>query len=195
MPRKKRILLLLFVLLPLALGFSPGEETHHGSPLLDMLGKTVNFLILFGGLGFLLAKPIRKLLEEAGLAVARTIRETENAKKDAERKLAAVQEKMASLESEVRKIREVGREAGRQEKDRLLERARQEADRVRALADLEIQMHAQAAQTELREYAAELAVSLAGENIEKRMTPELHARLIDHSIRQLDNLHEKATSR
>lgn len=193
MPKKPTVALLFF-LLPLVLGFSSGEETHHGSPLVEMLGKTVNFLILFGGLGFLLAKPIRKLLEEAGRAVGLTIQKTEDAKKDAVQKLAALQDKMAGLESEVRKIREDGEEAGRREKERLLATARQEVDRIKSLADLEIRTHAEAAQAELREYAAELAVSLAEENIKRRMTPELHARLIDRSIRQLDRLHEKASS-
>jgi F-type H+-transporting ATPase subunit b len=191
---KKLTPALLLFLIPLALGFSSGEETQHGSPLADMLGKTVNFLILFGGLGFLLAKPIRKLLEEAGVAVAQTIQNTEGAKRDAVQKLAGLQEKMAGLESEVRKIREDGQEAGRREKERLLANARQEVDRTKSLADLEIRMHAQAAQADLKEYAAELAVSLAEENIRRRMTPELHARLIDRSIRQLDRLHGKASS-
>ncbi|MGB7296877.1 MAG: ATP synthase F0 subunit B [Candidatus Aminicenantales bacterium] len=191
---KKPTLALLFFLLPLVLGFSLGEEAHHGSALTDILGKTINFIILFGGLGFLLAKPLRKLLEEAGLAVAQTIQKIESAKKDAKHKLAALQEKMAGLESEVRKIREDGQEAGKQDRDRLLAQARLEVDRIKSLTELEIQMHAQTAQTELREYAAELAVSLAEANIERRMTPELHARLIDNSIRQLDRLNGKAHS-
>ncbi|MFZ2055265.1 MAG: ATP synthase F0 subunit B [Candidatus Aminicenantales bacterium] len=193
MPGKKLTFALLLVLLPLALGFSSAEETH-GSALTDILGKTVNFIILFGGLGFLLAKPLRRFLEEAGLAVEETIQKTEGARKDAEQKLEALKERMQGLESEARKIKEDGREAGQQDRGRLLAQARLEVDRIKSLAELEIKMHAQAVQGELREYAAELAVSLAETNIERRMTPELHARLIDNSIRQLDKLNGKAHS-
>ncbi len=193
MPIKKSIFALLVMLLLLTLGFSSSEETH-GSPLVDILGKTINFLLLFGGLGFLLAKPLRKFLEEAGLAVEKTIRKTERAKNDAEQKLETLQERMKGLESEVRKIKEDGLEAGKRDKDRLLAEARKEVDRIKALAEVEIQTHAQAAQAQLREYAAEMAVSLAESNIQRRLTPELHTRLIDESIQQLDRLYEKAHS-
>jgi F0F1-type ATP synthase membrane subunit b/b' len=193
MPGKKLTFALFLVLLPLVLGFSSGEETH-GSPLTDILGKTVNFIILFGGLGFLLAKPLRRFLEEAGLAVEKTIQKTKGARKDAEQKLDALKERMQGLESEARKIREDGRESGKHDSDRLLSKARLEIDKIKSLTELEISMHAQAAQAELREYAAELAVSRAETNIKRRMTPELHARLIDDSIRQLDKLNDKAHS-
>jgi F0F1-type ATP synthase membrane subunit b/b' len=193
MPGKKPTFALLLALAVFCLGFSSGEETHS-SALVDMLGKTVNFIILFGGLGFLLAKPLRKFLEEAGLAVEKTIRKTQNARKDAEQKLRALQERVQGLESETRKIKEDGREGGKQVGERILTQARGEVDRIRALADLEIKMHAQAVQGELRKYAAELAVSLAETNIKRRMTPELHTRLIDESIRELDRLYDKAHS-
>jgi F0F1-type ATP synthase membrane subunit b/b' len=65
---------------------------------------------------------------------------------------------------------------------------------MKSLTELEIRMHTQAAQAELSEYAADLAVSLAETNIKRRMTSELHARLIDNSIRQLDRLNDKAHS-
>lgn len=193
MPGKKSTTAVLLAILPLLLGFSMSEETH-ASPLLDILGKTINFLILFGGLAFLLAKPLRKFLEDAGLAVAQTIRKTETAKRRAEQKLEALLARMEGLESEVGVIKEAGREAGGKEKDRLLAQARQEVDRIKSLAEMEIDMHAQAAQAELREYAAGLAVALAETKIKRRMTPEFHSRMIDHSIRQLDELYEKAHS-
>lgn len=190
---KKLTFAFLLLLLPLVLGFSEAEESH-GSPLTDILGKSINFLILFGGLGFLLAKPVRVFLGEAGLAVEKTIQKTERAKEDTERKFEALQEQMQGLESEARKIRQAGREAGNRERDRLLASARQEAERIKSLAEMEIKTHSQSVRSELRKYAAELAVSLAEESIKRRMTPELHASLIESSIRQLDKLHEKAHS-
>ena len=191
--RKKLTFVVLLVLLPLFLGFSEGEEAH-GSPLSEMLGKTVNFIILFGGLAFLLAKPVRRFLEEAGLAVEKTIQKTERARKEAEQKLETLKERMSRLESEALKIRDAGREAGKWDSERLLVQARQEAERIKSLAELEIKAHSQAVQSELKEYAAGLAVSLAETNIKRRMTPQIHARLIDGSIRQLDRLYEKAHS-
>jgi len=190
----RRTLVLLILLLSLFLGFSSGEEGHV-SPLSDLLGKTINFVILFGGLAFLLAKPLRKLLAEMGLAVANTIRETAKAKTDAEERLESLKVRLLSLEQEVRKIRGEGEIEGGREKERILSLARQESAKRRAFAAREIEGLAQSARAELNEHAAEVAVSLAQANIERRLTPELHSRLIDESIRSLDKLYEKPHSR
>jgi F-type H+-transporting ATPase subunit b len=185
---------MLLVLLPLFLAFSSGEEAQP-SPLLDLLGKSVNFILLFGGLGFLLAKPLRKYLAEMGAAVATTIRETEKAKADAERRLASLDERMRGLEEELHKIKNEGEKAGGKEKERILALARQESEKIKAFATQEIESLSQSARTELKRHSAEIAVSLARVNIERRLTPEIHSHMIDESIRSLEALYEKSHSR
>jgi F0F1-type ATP synthase membrane subunit b/b' len=194
MSRPKRTAALLLLLLPFWLGFSSADESRV-SPLTGLLGKTVNFVILFGGLGFLLAKPLRKFLAEIGLSVEKTLQQTVKAKTDAEDRLESLQERMETLEQEVRKIKSDGEEAGRWEKERTLAQARQESEKIRSFAALEIQALAQSAAAELRERAAETAVSLARVSIERRLTPEFHSRLIDESIRSLGTLYEEPHSR
>lgn len=194
MPKRKISACLILLVLPLWLGFSSAEEAHV-SPLKDLLGKTVNFLILFGGLAFLLAKPMRRFLSEMSLAVEGTIKDTEKAKIDAQEKLRSLQERMLTLEREVRKIRSEGEEAGRRERERTLDLARQEAGRIKEFASQEIHALTQTARAEIRERAAETAVNLARARIERRLTAELHSRLIDESIRSLESLHEESHPR
>jgi len=194
MLKSKQTLALLLLSLPLWLGFSSAEESPV-SPLTDLLGKAVNFIILFGGLGFLLAKPLRKFLAKIGLSVRKTMQETERAKADAEKRLESLKERMLSLEQEGRKIKAEGQEAGEREKERVLALARQESEKIRSFTAQEIEVLSQSARAELKEYGAELAVSLARANIERRLTPELHSRLIDESIRRLETLYEKPYSR
>ena len=194
MLKPKQNAALLLVILPLLLGFSSEQESHV-SPLTDLLGKTVNFIILFGGLGFLLAKPLRKFLADMGLAVAQTIQETEKARTDAEDRLDSLRERMQDLEQEVRKFRDEGEEAGGREKERILALARQESEKIKSFAAQEIEALSQSAQAELKRHAAEMAVSLARTKIEGRLTPGLHSRLIDESICILEALYEKPHSR
>ena len=194
MRRPKQTLALLVLLLPLSLDFSPAEGSRV-SPLTDLLAKTVNFIILFGGLGFLLAKPLRKFLAEIGLSVEKTIQETGRAKTDAEARLESLKDRMLSLEQEVRKIKGEGDEAGQREKERVLALARQESEKIKSFAAQEIEALSLSARAELKKYGADIAVSLARANIERRLTPELHSHLIDESIRRLETLHEKPHSR
>jgi F0F1-type ATP synthase membrane subunit b/b' len=194
MPELKRPVAYILLLLPLWLGFF-SEEGSHASPLADLLGKTVNFVILFGGLAFVLAKPLRRFLAEMGLSVAETIKDTEKAKQEAEEKLRSLRERMLTLDQEVRKIKNDGEEAGRKEKERTQLLARREAERIRSFTAQEIQALAQGARAEIRERAAEAAVARARANIQRRLTPELHSRLIDESIRSLETLYEEPHSR
>jgi len=171
------------------------EPESHASPLADILGKTVNFLILFGGLSFLLAKPLRKFLAEIGLSVEKTIRETERARTEAVDRLESLKKRMESLEEEIRDIKTEAEEAGNRERERALALARRESEKIRLLAAQEIEILAQAAKAELRAHAADIAVSLARANLERRLTPEAHSRFIDDSIRNLEALDEKFHSR
>jgi F-type H+-transporting ATPase subunit b len=190
-PRKLAALLLILV--PLFLGAASAEENHR-SPLADYLGKTVNFILLFGGLGFLLAKPLRAFLEARASGLKAAMEEAEASRKEAEARLAAIRRRLDGLDQEVDQVKKGGELEGRREMERILEQARREAEKLTAFAGQEIRHQGQEAVRELRAYAAGLAVSLAGTRIEDRLTPEVHSRLIDESIGDIGKLHEKSYS-
>ncbi len=193
MPRRIHAIFLLLVL-PLFLGFSSSEQEAQTSGWVEFLAKTINFVILFGGLAFLLAKPLRKFFGELALSIKNTIEETEKARREAEKKFELIKRRLEGLDGEIQAIKKGGEETGRIEKERIQSAAREEAERIKAFSRLEIEAHAQKVRQELREYAAELAVSLAQAKIEKRLTPDIHAQLIDESIDGLRKLYEKSDS-
>jgi len=184
----------LLLILPLFLCLSLSGEKAQSSGWVDFLAKTINFAILFGALAFLLAKPLRKFLGELALSIRKTIEETENARKEAEERFELTKSRLQGLEGEILAIRKDGEEAGKTEKERIQSLARVEAEKIKDFSSQEIEAHAQEIRRELREYAAELAVSLAQAKIEKRLTPDIHARLIDESIEGLEKLYEKSDS-
>ncbi len=193
MSRKIQAIFLLLIL-PLFLCFSSSEEKAQSSAWVDFLAKTINFVILFGGLAFLLAKPLRKFLGELALSIRKTIEETEKARREAEEKFGLIKRRLQGLEGEIQAIRKDGEESGKTEKNRIQSLAREEAEKIKEFSSQEIEAHAQKISRELREYAAELAVSLAQAKIEQRLTPDIHARLIDESIAGLEKLYEKSDS-
>ncbi|MDH4258629.1 MAG: ATP synthase F0 subunit B [Candidatus Aminicenantes bacterium] len=191
MTRKKILLMLL--LLPFLVFMASGEG-EHSSGLVDFLGKTVNFILLFGGLTYLLYKPIRSFLEKRGQDIQSSLKKAEDSRAEAERRLKEIEARLAGLQEEIERIKEEGRAEGRRAKERTLQLAQQEAERIKHFASQEIDSIIRSGIRELKEYTAELATALAEEQIKRKMSPEVQAALINKSIERLDKIYEKSDS-
>jgi len=180
--------------LPLLLGAS-AEEGGHASATMDFAGKVVNFLILFGGLTFLLRKPAKALLIKQTAAVGDSIREAESGRTEAESRAAASRAKAAGLAGEVAALKAQAAAEGRRESERIALAARDEAERLKKLTRQELESQVRQSVGELKAYAAARATDLARERIRRRLTPARQAELIDRSLARLSRLHEKPAPR
>ncbi|MGD2294876.1 MAG: ATP synthase F0 subunit B [Candidatus Aminicenantes bacterium] len=187
---KKNPLVVLLVL-PLFFFFSLEEEEPHGTPVLDYVGKVINFLILFGGLGYLLRKPLRRFLEQREQDIDSTMKEAERERQEAEERSGQALDRLQRLEKEIEEIRKDAEEEGRRRKEKVVQAAEKEAERIKHFTNQEISMYYSAKVTELKATAAEQATALAKKNLEKRMTPEKQDYLIDLSIAKLEDLYER----
>lgn len=176
--------------LPLLLAAST-EEGSHVSATMDFIGKVVNFLILFGGLTFLLRKPAKAMLIRQTAAVGDSIRQAESGRTEAESRAAASRAKVAGLAGEVAALKAEAEAEGKRESERIAKAARDEAERLKKLTRQELEAQVRRGVGELKSYAAARATDLARERIRQRLTPERQARLIDRSIDRLSRIHEK----
>lgn len=176
--------------LPLLLAAST-EEGSHVSATMDFIGKVVNFLILFGGLTFLLRKPAKAMLIRQTAAVGDSIRQAESGRTEAESRAAASRAKVAGLAGEVAALKAEAEAEGKRESERIAKAARDEAERLKKLTRQELEAQVRHGVGELKSYAAARATDLARERIRQRLTPERQARLIDRSIDRLSRIHEK----
>lgn len=167
----------------------------HVSATMDFLGKLVNFLILFGGLAFVLRKPLKAMLAKRTADIGETIRDAEGARAGAETKAGESQARMSGLEEEVRRLKIAAEEEGRRETERISRAAAEETERLKKFARQEVEEQVRLGVRELKAHAAARATDLARERIRKRLTPELQAALIDKSIDRLSRLNEKSGSR
>ncbi len=168
-----------------------GAEATGGS---GMLGKIINFVILFGGLIIVLRKPLREFLRKRTEAIRDLIKDARKARLEAESKLDDAQRKIAALEEDVVRLRKDAEAEGLKEKERIQALAAKEKIRLRSFAEQEIELQLKAAIQELKEYTAELAASLAEARIQGKMTVQEQSALIDKSIDKLAELNEKSTS-
>lgn len=174
---------------------SETEAVHAGSAWLDFAGKVVNFIILFGGLGYFLYKPIKQWLHNRTASIAKLIEETIQMRKEAEEKLALLKERLIRLDYEIEEMKRKAEAEGLRDRERLLALAREEAARIERLTSLEIDALRKGAIRELKSYVAFLATALAEEKIKQRLNSELHRRLIRRSIERLAKLHESLSAR
>lgn len=185
--------LIVWLSLPLWLCFS-SPEGAGGSAFKGIVGQAINFVILFGGLIYLLRKPMKSFLERKSTEIALSLQDAEEAKLTAQKKKTETEDRVARLDDEVGRIIKQAEETGRRESSRIREMTDREIERVKRLAEQEIEVQLRAAVHDLKEYTAELATLLAEERLKIDLTLPDQARLIDRSIGQLAGLYEKSTS-
>jgi F-type H+-transporting ATPase subunit b len=161
----------------------------HVSATMDFLGKLVNFLILFGGLAFVMRKPVKAMLAKRASDIGETIRQAEAARAEAETKAGVSRAKVAGLEEDVRGLKRAAEEEGRRQAERIAQAAAVEAERLKTFTRQELEEQVRRGVLELRAYAAVRATDLARERIRKRLTPDAQADLIDKSIDRLSDVH------
>ena len=189
-----RKILLILLLLPLFISMASADE-EHSSNFKGFIGKTINFIVLFGGLAYFLFKPIRNFLQKRSEEIEQGLKDAEDAQKEAELKLREAKARLATLEDEIEKLEKEAEIEGSKEKERVIQLAQQEAERIKYFAKQEIEMLMRAGIQDLKQYTAELASALAEERIKKKMSPKDQSFLIDKSIEKLDELYEKSNSR
>jgi F-type H+-transporting ATPase subunit b len=192
--KQKLPFILIFAVLPFLIYMSV-EEEHHESNSMAFIAKVVNFLILFGGLTYLLRKPIKQFLANRTSRIDTTINDAEESRFGAEEDLNKTEIQLTELSREIEDLREQAVLEGARERERIIRAAREEGERMKKNAQNEIELISKAGIRGLKEYAVILAAAEAMNRIQEQLTPEKHARLIDDSIERLEDLYETSRSR
>ncbi len=155
--------------------------TDHGGHWgwLEPLGRWVNLAILFGIIYYFTREPIARFFRSRREGIQRELAEAKAAREEAERKLAAVEERVRQLDGEASRLRDRALAEADAERDRILGQAEREAAKILAAAEREIQGLTLAARQELRAYVAELSVGLARMRIESRLDDETRDRVVE----------------
>jgi len=156
--------------------------------------KWVNFLILAGGLGYLIRKNAGTFFADRSRKIRQDIADAEEVRQDAERRAAEVDRRLAGLETEIAALRVASQGEAEAEKERIEQQTVLEMAKVRASAEQEIVAAGKTARAELKQYAAELAIDLAGQKLRARMTPDTQEALVRGFARDVDGLSSPAQS-
>ena len=162
-------------------------EAAHGSehPIRDMVAKLLNFGILVGVLVYFLKAPIAGYLSGRSAQIRQDLITAAEMRRTATEQLEAIQKRLSELPAELTALKSRGEEDVRAEKVRIAETARTERERLLEQTRREIAMRLRIARRELTEHAAQLAVQVAHDRIQRTITPEDQLRLVDRYTTQL----------
>lgn len=158
---------------------TPSEAKQETGQANAWIWEWLNFAILVGVLGYMARKYAPPLFQARSQEIHQALADAANAKKDAEARAGAIELRLKSLKSEVDKLREEARAEMNAEGERIRRETERHLARIQEQTVQEIGLMTRAARDELRRYSADLAVGLAQQRLQARITPEVEQYLVD----------------
>ena len=175
--------LLVALSAPVLLAAEEGEGGHASSQ--EFLWRAINFMILAGGLGYLIKKNAGPYFAARGQAIRAEIEEARGLLEQSEVRARAIEERFAGLGRQMEELRSAAKGEIAAEHTRLERQAEEAIRKISAQAKQEIAAFAKAARLELKAHVAALAVGLAEKKIAGRITPQTQRGLIEGFVRHL----------
>jgi F-type H+-transporting ATPase subunit b len=148
--------------------------------------KWANFVVLAGGLGYLIGKNAGPFFATRSQQIRKDMVEAGVERQEADARVAGVERRLANLESEIAGLRAEAQKEAQAETSRMAQQTTLEMAKIQAQAEQEIASAAKAARTDLKRYSAQLAVGLAEGKIRERMTPAVEDALVEGFVHDLD---------
>ena len=181
--RSSALLVLFFMTLP-SIAAEGGEPSPADSPT-GLIFRWLNFLIVFGGIAYLIAKHGPAFFQGNAKEISASIAEATAVKAEADRELRIVETRIARLDQDVEEVREEARRNWAVESERLRASGLAEIEKINLAAQQELAASERAAQHEVREIAASLAVERAAALVSSKMNVEIRAKMFQSFLGEL----------
>jgi len=179
------LILCFAALVPAMAQETPASEPASFGEKYELPLKWINFLILAGGLGYLIGKHAGPFFEARSGSIRKDMLESQQQRKEAEARAADVDRRLADLEKEIAALAGQAKAETQAETERMARHTADEIAKIQAHAEQEIAAAGKAARTDLKRYAAQLAVGLAEQKIRARMTSDTQDALVRGFVRDL----------
>lgn len=150
-------------------------ETEHGP---NIFWGWANFVLLAGGLGYLIKKNAGPYFAKRSLEIRKGMAEADAERAASDAKVAEVDRRLANLQAEIEALRRGAQEEAEADAQRVRRDAAAEMTKIQSHLAEEIASAVKSATLELRRYSAEAALGLAERKIAARMSPAIQDRLV-----------------
>jgi F-type H+-transporting ATPase subunit b len=179
------VTLAMVFLIALPVLAAEGAEPNPADTNTGVVFRWLNFVLVFGTIGYLLAKNGGGFFRANAKEIASRIHEATAAKAEADRALSEVEAKISRIDQEVGEMRETARKNFAIESERLRVSGLAEIEKINAAAHAELAASERVAQYQLREVAASMAVERAGALLRSKMNDEVRTKLFQTFLGEL----------
>ena len=177
---------LLVLLFAVASAHAAEEGGHTATERANEVFKWINFTIVAGLMAWVFLKLTPSFFRKNADAISSAITKATATKAEAERQLQEAEGKLARLEQEVAQLRATAQREADREAERLRALTQLEVQKVGLAAKAEIEAAERAARLELKVIAANLAVDGAESLLAKQLTPQAQESLLSAFVKTLE---------
>jgi F-type H+-transporting ATPase subunit b len=147
--------------------------------------RVMNFTVLAVGLFLVMRKPVSQALNARIKGIEEQLVELEAKKKEAEKQLAAYNEKFATLEAEADKLIDEYVRQGNEAKERILVEAQAAAEKLEEQARRNIEHEFKQTKLKLQEEVLVKALAKAEELIKNKISAQDHEKLVEEYLEKV----------
>jgi F-type H+-transporting ATPase subunit b len=179
-------LLLLLVLCATARAYAAEQGSTAAHEHAVELFEWMNFAIVAGLLGWVFLKVTPPIFRDRAETISRAITTAAAAKAEADRQLRDAEGKLARLQDEVAQLQVTAEQEAKAEAERIRNVTNSDAQKIRAAGKAEIEAAERAARLALKAIAANLAVDRAESLLARQLTPQTQEALLAYFMKTLE---------
>lgn len=179
---------LLMALAVAATAYAAGDGPIPKEKWLDLLWRTTNFAGLVFILVFFLKKPFANGLSSRRDGIKDQLEALESRKAEAEQLYKEAEAKLARLDDEVNSIITEAVKQGEAEKEKIISDAERNAGDIKRQAEMAVAHELAEAKARLKGEIAEQAVLLAEELVKKNIQPADQSRMVELSLEKVGGI-------
>jgi F-type H+-transporting ATPase subunit b len=163
-----------------------GAHESGGPAEISIWWKWANFAILAGGIAYFVGKNAPAFFDSRNREIRKGIDEGTALQREAIDRTKAIEDRLKNLETEVEQLRTQAKAEIAAEGDRIRRETTEAIAKIHAHAETEIAAMAKTERAQLKAYAADLAVKLAGDRLREQLTPATDAALVRGFLKGLN---------
>lgn len=160
--------------------------TDLGINLPSLIAYVLNFVVLLGILFFFAYKPLLRVLDQRSERIRQSLEAADRAREEAASSREAIEEQLTGARREGQRLLDQAREAADRFRGEEMDRARQEAETFVERARTDIQRERDAAIEEVRANFGDLAITAAERVIRRSLDRRAHEDLIAQVLEEGD---------